>query len=395
MNKSALIFGSLVASIIVYLDSGVAVASITEPVAAASPPCGVDVVDDGPPLYPMLENGKWGYVTRDGEWAIEPRWFRAEPFSEGRAAVNQDGRWGIIDRQGNFVLGPVLRSSTGSSPLQPFSQGCSTAESQKDGSPHAFFVDRAGQFWLYDGLPEELSDKNVWEFGNFSGGRVWFQAMGEKLEESFGWIDSQGRVVLKDDFSGAGEFVNGLAPAAKGGRYSWAYIDTGGNPVMPTKWKYQKARAFSEGLALVKIDVFHSMYFSAEGAIAIKRVSLKVPREVNGKVLSEVEIQAAGDFHDGLAPVLPAKMFSAQELIYIRPDGTEAFAPGTELGVVVCRSRIQFPEFHDGLLHLLVADKGEKCIGAEQERELIKAGKARYVYLDASGKIVLQQKDTK
>ncbi len=71
--------------------------SVAEPVAAASPPCGVDVVDEGPPLYPMPEDGKWGYVTRDGEWAIEPRWIQAEPFSEGRAAVNKDGLWGTAN----------------------------------------------------------------------------------------------------------------------------------------------------------------------------------------------------------------------------------------------------------------------------------------------------------
>ena len=107
-----------------------------EPVAAASPPCGVEVVDDGPPLYPMPEDGKWGYVTRDGEWAIEPRWIQAEPFSEGRAAVNKDGPyglWGIIDRQGEYVLGPVLRSPFIGSPLQPFSQGCATADITIDG----------------------------------------------------------------------------------------------------------------------------------------------------------------------------------------------------------------------------------------------------------------------
>jgi hypothetical protein len=364
--------------------------TVATPVAAG-PPCGMDVVDEGPPLYPMPDNGRWGYVTRDGEWAIEPRWLRAEPFSEGRAAVNNNGRWGIIDREGRYVLAPVLRSSTYGSPLQPFSQGCATANIQKDGHPHAFFVGRDGQYWLHDGRPAAISDLDIWEFGDFSGSRAWFRAMGENLQDSFGWIDQAGEMILANDFSGAGEFVDGRAPAAKNGKYSWAYIDLQGNLVLPAKWKFAGARPFSEGLAAAKIDVFQWFYFNIEGAIVIDRVKLKVIREWGGNMLNEVEIAAAGDFHDGLAPVNPAKISYDEPLIYIRPDGSEAFAPGSDLGVTVC-SFHSLPEFRNGLVQLLITDKGEKCNGVEEENELFKAGKARYVYLDTSGNIVLRQK---
>jgi hypothetical protein len=305
-------------------------------VAAGQPPCGVDVEDEGPPLYPMSRNGLWGYVTREGEWAIEPRWAYAEPFSEGRASVNHDNGWGVIDRQGQYVLEPSLRGSTGSSPLLPFSQGCSTANIQKDGNPHAFFVDRAGRFWLDDAPLEALGDRNVWKFGSFSGGRVWFQAIGESLEESFGWIDAGGQLVLDDKFSGAGDFVDGHAPAASGGDW-WAFIDTKGNPVMPTKWAFKNAKSFSEGFAAVEVKSFRWMYFNTSGAIAIEKVTLDPARQVIGKTVTELGIGAAGDFHDGLAPVIPSMMFDAEELIYIRNDGTEAFAPGTRHGLEVCQ----------------------------------------------------------
>ena len=223
------------------------------------------------------------------------------------------------------MLEPVLRAER--SPLQPFSQGCATANVQKDGKPHAFFVSRDGQYWLHDERPAALADLDIWEFGDFSGGRAWFRAMGEGLQESYGWIDQGGEMILGNDFSGAGEFVDGRAPAAKNGRYSWAYIDLEGNPVLPDRWKFNGARAFSEGLAAAEVKAYRWMYFSTEGAIAIDHVSLKIPREVIGNMISEADIEAAGDFHDGLAAILSAKMFYAQELIYIRPDGSEAFAP--------------------------------------------------------------------
>lgn len=361
-----------------------------EPVAAASPPCGVEVVDEGPPLYPLPEDGKWGYVTRDGEWAIEPRWIQAEPFSEGRAAVSKDGLWGIIDRQGEYVLGPVLPGPIVGSPLLPFSQGCATANIQKDGFPHAFFVSRDGRYWFHDERPSELADRRIWSFGRFSSGRAWFRVVAKDLTNSYGWIDSQGKVVLQDNFSGAGDFVNGKAPAAIDGYGTWAYIDFEGNPVIPSKWKFYSAQPFSEGLAFARSDKYY--YFDMKGAIAIDRVKLKVSREFNGKMLTEVEISEAGNFHDSLAPIRPDWISYDEPLIYIRPDGTEAFAPTSELGVVVCwNSRLA--EFRDGLVQLLVADKGEACNGLYEANDLIKAGKAHYVYLDTSGNIVLQQKD--
>jgi hypothetical protein len=370
---------------------------------ASEPPCGIAVEDDGPPLYPLSRGGKWGYVSREGDWAIEPRWTFAEPFSEGRAVVADGNLWGVIDRQGNYTLEPVVKSATcvsssGNphsciSPLQPYSQGCSVADTQKDGSPHPFFVDRDGRFWLYDGNPQELSDKNLWKFGRFSGGRAWFQAMAPGLKESYGWIDSQGKVVLQDEFSGAGDFAEGMAPAASGGD-NWALIDADGNPVMPRKWTLRRAKALSEGLAAVKIKSRRWMYFSAEGAIAIEKVVLDPPREVTGQTRTEAELRAAGDFHDGLAPIIPKEMYSASELIYIHPDGTEAFAPGSKLGVVVCQQSL-LPEFRDGLVQLLVADSLEDCSNVMPNRALAEGDRARFIYLDTSGNIVLQESKSK
>ena len=213
--------------------------------------------------------------------------------------------------------------------------------------------------------------------------------MGEGLKKSYGWIDSEGKVILNNKFSGAGEFVSGRAPAASGGEY-WAYIDTEGNPVLPTKWKFNGARPFSEGLAAAEVKAYRWMYFSREGAIAIDHVSLRVPREVIGARLSEADIQVAGDFHDGLAPILPAKMFDAQELIYIRPDGSEAFAPASDQGLEVCNAS-RLPEFRNGLVQLLVVDEGVKCTGARAGQALLEGTDAHYVYLDTSGNIVLQE----
>jgi len=91
-------------------------------------------------------------------------WVKAEPFSEGRAAVDggveRGGLWGIIDRDGNYVLEPFLNPDSCSregqrlcrSPLRPFSEGCTSAQHFDEYSRY-LFVARDGSFWLYNTLP--------------------------------------------------------------------------------------------------------------------------------------------------------------------------------------------------------------------------------------------------
>ena len=48
-----------------------------------------DFFADG--LIPWQRNGKWGYVDRDGRWAVEPRFDMAQPFHGGLASVTDGG----------------------------------------------------------------------------------------------------------------------------------------------------------------------------------------------------------------------------------------------------------------------------------------------------------------
>ena len=62
-------------------------------------------------LYPIRENGLWGYMNRQGEVVIAPQWDDAEKFSRDRAIVahhDSSGnlRYGIIDCNGEWLLQP-------------------------------------------------------------------------------------------------------------------------------------------------------------------------------------------------------------------------------------------------------------------------------------------------
>lgn len=55
----------------------------------------------------LLERSiKWGYINKEGQFVIKPRFQKASDFSEGLAAVQVGDKWGYIDKQGRFVISP-------------------------------------------------------------------------------------------------------------------------------------------------------------------------------------------------------------------------------------------------------------------------------------------------
>lgn len=62
--------------------------------------------------------GRTGWITPSGQWAVEPVWLEeAGPFSSGLAPARVNGLWGYLDREGRFAIPPrFLRAA-------PFSEG--------------------------------------------------------------------------------------------------------------------------------------------------------------------------------------------------------------------------------------------------------------------------------
>lgn len=349
-------------------------------------PCGETVEASGEPLYAMPRDGQWGFVNREGGWVIEPRWDQVMDFTEGRAAVAEESEWGVIDRGGEYVLEPELRSQTytmsggtriGASPLKPYSEGCAAGVPDTASEP-PFFVDRDGGFHWRNALPRSLTGRDVREFGSFSEGRAWFRGYESGLGDPHGWINAEGEVVLEDEFAGAGEFVEGLAPAARE-RESWGFINPDGELALPGEWSLRHAGSFSEGRALVDTGTYEWAYFDRDG-MAFDRVRFPDSGE-------EAEFDASGEFRDGLAPVMLKGV--GNRLVYADRNGTVAFVPDDMDGVKVCNSG-ELPGFRHGLVRLLVADDGEHC-GATHTPGLASYDQAHYVYMDTEGNTVLRQ----
>ncbi|ECR3642583.1 WG repeat-containing protein, partial [Campylobacter coli] len=53
-------------------------------------------------------NGKWGFIDKNGEFAIKPNFDDAWYFREGLAKVGLNGKYGLIDKSGKIVIEPIF-----------------------------------------------------------------------------------------------------------------------------------------------------------------------------------------------------------------------------------------------------------------------------------------------
>ena len=127
--------------------------------------------------YPL---GKFGYINTEGIIVIPMQFERAQPFSDGLAAVRVDSKWAYIDKTGKFVIEPQFRGAG------PFSEGLAPA------------------------------------------GNVDFQSVSrsEEAEPTTGFIDKQGKTVFSIPFDVALPFVNGISQVRVG--IQMGYIDKTG-----------------------------------------------------------------------------------------------------------------------------------------------------------------------
>lgn len=59
-------------------------------------------------LFSKQENGKWGFVNKNGSMVVEAKYDKVTEFNEyGYAAVNKDGKWGAINKKGEEVVEPI------------------------------------------------------------------------------------------------------------------------------------------------------------------------------------------------------------------------------------------------------------------------------------------------
>lgn len=180
----------------------------------------------------------FGWVGRDGNWAIAPAYDHTEHFREGLAAAKQGEAWGYVDRNGAVAIPfryPSASSfsegmavvSTGERDIYilpggepaiaasfrwalPFSGGLAAVEEGKRWG----FIDPAGQ-WVV-----QPRYRKIGPYGRRAGDGAWYAAVGE------------------------GESLDSLL---------WGFIDNKGDPVIPPGFLEVNETGFSDGLCAVRV----------------------------------------------------------------------------------------------------------------------------------------------
>lgn len=171
-------------------------------------------------LYPVQQNGKWGYIDQTGKVVIPPQFEEVKCFcsggwqNEGLIAAKVKGLWGYINVKGDIVIPPQFTQ------VLPFSQGLALVN--LGGSFSAAISTKNGQ-WLYIDK-QGKSVMRVKQLGpympsfwmGFSEGLALFLEGGTSFNPTFanakyGFIDTSGEVVIPAQFDTAWPFKRGVA----------------------------------------------------------------------------------------------------------------------------------------------------------------------------------------
>jgi len=171
------------------------------------------------------DGAQYGYIDLRGELAIELQFAHAEAFSEGLAPVQFGGQYGFIDRAGKFVITPQFETA------KPF----------QDGLAQVVLGGKTG----YVNQRGEMIIEPTFDYGNdFAEGRALVVSDGNPF-----YIDSAGNVAIElPDITRGTAFAEGLAAVVSNDLYG--YIDLQGNLIVPPQFTY--ASAFKNGLAVVE-----------------------------------------------------------------------------------------------------------------------------------------------
>ena len=219
---------------------------------------------------------KYGYIHRNGQWAIRPEFDYASVFKNGLAVVSMMNKWGLINKDGKYIVIPRYDFvSTGWGGRWPFLDG-----------------DRWG---LLNREGQVVVPPKYTAIGRYSNGlanaAVTLTVDGREAIR-WGYIDESGEFVIDPQYEDARPFnQDGIAAVADADGYF--FINTAGEEVIHRR--FRNAGPFSEGLAPVRMQGTDQLsrtgwaYVNREGKIAIPGPFTAATRFSNGRAAVAIE----------------------------------------------------------------------------------------------------------
>ncbi|MDX2247673.1 MAG: WG repeat-containing protein [Bacteroidia bacterium] len=256
-------------------------------------------------LWPIRENGLYGFINNTGEVVIAPQFAYAFRFSEGLAAVNvggtettydipKDGKWGFIDRSGRYVINPKYYSPPNDG--KPYDLN-DLAKVLHEG--YVFSEGKAAVYsdngWIYIDSAENIvvNDPRIKSARQFTEGLAAVYINGK-----WGYIDhsyktAQDSMAIEPAYLYPVDFLNGhILTMDKDSR--WVVIDRTGKRKLP---QYRIESNFFEGIAIVQ-DSFKmgEIHFASEYKYGLV--------DTDGRFLFAPQFDQVGRYGSGLCPAL-------------------------------------------------------------------------------------------
>lgn len=167
-------------------------------------------------LAVACERNFWGFLNELGHWAIQPQFdalgpFACENLQTPLAPAKQGRQSGYITSQGEWAFQlPFIQAG-------PFKEGVAMIQNaRKNGTKIVLGVSPKG---------EVLFEITVDDAGDFEEGMAWV-----RLGDQFGFMNTQGNVVITPQYDFVQQFHQGLAYVANWPQ-GWFYIDRKGQPL--------------------------------------------------------------------------------------------------------------------------------------------------------------------
>lgn len=254
----------------------------------------------------MQVDSTWGFIHTDGKmFAKGYRGIR--PMREGFAAVqpSPQGLWGFIDKNGQVVIPPRFAAAL------TFHQGlCAVAEKDSIGKLKWGYIDTKGNYVIqpsYEAVAERFDEGLAFAVIN---------------RHQVGFIDKNGKWAIRPTFSLAEgtdirtfKFKNGIAPVigrnAQSGDLRWGLIDKRGQVKVPFQYQFIDANGYlSYKCMIAGIEV------GGEPKCGVI--------DATGKWLIEPRYALILPFQEGLAL---AKLSHKGKMGYLKLDGKWAIPP--------------------------------------------------------------------
>ncbi|WP_430908373.1 WG repeat-containing protein [Maribacter sp. 2-571] len=159
----------------------------------------------------VREGDRFGYIDKQGNYAIEPQFKKAKSFSDGLASAQKDDLWGYIDASGKWVIEPQYKKA------KYFNSGIALVNK-----------DDQWQYIQKSGTVLEVPEAE--KYYDFEDGAAIFKKL-----DKVGLLGADGKLLVEPSYNVIKKIRNGHAKVSKG--VYWGMINTKGEVVIPAEYE--------------------------------------------------------------------------------------------------------------------------------------------------------------